>query len=85
MDAMPYEVWNRGPGPGWWVGGSIMMILFWGALIVLVVYAMRHFGHTHPAAPTDSAPLEELKMRFARGEIDEDEFTRRTELLKNTK
>ncbi|MDE3065085.1 MAG: SHOCT domain-containing protein [Acidobacteriota bacterium] len=81
---MPYEMWNGGPGAGWWVGGTIMTLIVWGALVVLVMLIVRNVGHRHEASPGEPAAIETLKMRFARGEIDEDEFKRRVDLLKNT-
>jgi uncharacterized membrane protein len=67
-----------------------LFLLFVGAIAYFVI---RHFDHaqthhhTHvfPSAgsnSSDSAATEVLKMRFAKGEIDEDEFTRRMNLLK---
>jgi putative membrane protein len=64
-------------------------------LLAIVAYLfIRHFDHnqrhhhTHGAtgplsASTDSAASDVLKMRFAKGEIDEDEFTRRMSLLRD--
>ncbi len=67
----------------------ILFLLFFGGIAYLII---RHFDHTQPhhhshAFPTnpsaDSAAADVLKMRFAKGEIDEDEFTRRMNLLKD--
>jgi len=72
----------------------ILFLLFIAAIAYLVI---RHFDHaqTHhhahvvtspgmsPGASTDSAAADVLKMRFAKGEIDEDEFTRRMGILKD--
>lgn len=85
---MPYDMYFRGPGPGWWVGGLLMMIVFWGAVFLLFFLALRHFGHRHeaPAPPSqEPAAIETLKMRLARGEIDTDEFQRRVDLIRNTR
>lgn len=73
--------WGMGPGPmGWgmmaWFG-PIMMIIFWAAIIIAVVLAIRWLlrAGTHAAsgAHKDSA-LDILKERYARGEIDREEF-----------
>lgn len=81
--------WYDGWGVGSWLGMSLMMMLmvvFWGALIVLVVWAVRSAtpqqeGPVGPrVGPTERAD-EVLAERFARGEIDEEEFIRRRELL----
>jgi uncharacterized membrane protein len=72
----------------------ILFLLFIAAIAYLVI---RHFDHaqTHhhahvgtsagmsPGASTDIAAADVLKMRFAKGEIDEDEFTRRMGILKD--
>ncbi len=61
-------------------------------LAVLAYFFIRHFDHnqqhhhTHVSSTTsstsaDNAATEVLKMRFPKGEIDEDEFTRRMTLL----
>jgi len=83
-------------GPNWGFGLSrvlimFLFILFFGAIAYFVI---RHFdrvqGHHHlhvastgGSTSADSAASDLLKMRFAKGEIDEDEFTRRMSLLKD--
>jgi putative membrane protein len=71
---------------GGWYGmffGLLTMILFIPAVVVLVVFAVRWFGGPglHPHAPPPKTPLDILKERFARGEIDKDEFDERRRLL----
>lgn len=52
------------------------MILFWAGVIVLIVWAVGR-----SAGSRDDRALDILKERFARGEIDRDEFeARRREL-----
>jgi len=82
---MPYHFYFHGPGPGWWVGGFLMMVIFWGAVILLFLLAFRHFGHHHEPASHEPAAIETLKMRLARGEIDAEEFQRRVDLIRNTR
>ena len=54
---------------GWsWVWMSAMMVLFWGALIVFGVWAVRSF------TDRGRSPLEIARERFARGEISGDQF-----------
>jgi putative membrane protein len=83
-----YHVYFNGPGSGWWFGGLFVMVLFWGAVILLIMLAIRHFGHHHdvatPAPDRGPAAIETLKMRLARGEIDVDEYQRRVDVIKNT-
>ncbi len=75
-------------GVGQWLAMSAMMLLFWGTLIGLAVYAVSAFrsGGQRADAGRASAvdPDGELAGRFARGEIDEHDFLRRRELLHST-
>jgi putative membrane protein len=72
---------------GWmgWFFGPLMMIVFLFAAIVLIVLVVRWLGGTgHGAAhhmPPTKTPLDILKERFARGEIDKDEFEERRRYL----
>jgi putative membrane protein len=78
--------WNHdGWGAGDWLAMSLMMVVFWGLLIALIVWTVRsfnnapaRFGGEQSANGSADAVLAE---RFARGEIDEDEFAARRELL----
>ena len=67
------------------LGMGVGMWIFWIVLIALVVWAVYAvIGRTRP--PPDSqreTPLDVLKNRLARGEIDEEEYRRlRRELEK---
>ena len=59
-----------------WFGGGIFMLLFWGVIIIggffLVRYLMRQ-SQTSTRA-TENTALEILKQRYARGEINDEEF-----------
>ena len=69
---------------GWgWFAMSASMILFWALIITAAVMLFRALNrpheHTHtPAVPT---PEQILGERFARGEIDEEEYHRRLNAL----
>lgn len=70
-----------------WLAMSVMMLLFWGLLIGLVVWAVRNLRTEGESVrpPAVSGRAEEvLAERYARGEIDEAEFQRRRELLLGT-
>ncbi|MEC5382035.1 hypothetical protein VSX64_14270 [Aurantimonas sp. C2-6-R+9] len=79
--------WDYGGDWGWghMISGSLMMILFWGGLIVLIVLAVRWAGSG--ASQGGGSPsstkrgLDILCERFARGEIDRQEFEERRSLL----
>jgi len=78
----PY-MWNG----GWhgWFFGPIMMIVFIavaGAAIVLLVRWLGGSGYGGAGrAPPGKAPMDILKERFAKGEIDKEEFEERRRLL----
>jgi putative membrane protein len=78
-----YE-WHWDMHPMWWWGWGIgmmaMMFLFWVIFIVGLIVAIRWlFGKGRERTP-DSA-LEIVRQRYARGEIDKDEFeTRKRDL-----
>jgi len=74
---------------GWhgWFMGPIMMIVFIGfvvALVVLLVKWLGGSGHGHsaqPHSPLAQTPLDILKERFAKGEIDKNEFEEKRKML----
>lgn len=83
------DTWDQGWGWDWGWGhmifGSLMMILFWGGMILLVVLVVRWLGVGSAggsgAAPPYRSARDILEERFARGEIDKDEFEERKRLL----
>lgn len=69
---------------GWFGFGGGFMWLFWILIIVVLVFVLRAAlggGSTITGSPQQETPLEILKKRFARGEIDEEEFERRRKEL----
>ncbi len=62
------------------IGMMLMMILFWGLIIVGLVFGIRWLISEGKAPRSDSA-LEILRQRYARGEINKEEFeTKKQEL-----
>lgn len=59
--------------------GFIWMALFWIGVILLVVWAVRQ--PDEPTTRSQRSALEILEERFARGELDSDEFTARRQQL----
>lgn len=64
----------------------VVMVLFWEAVITAIVVAIRYLvgsGGASGGAPRypPLRPQDVLAGRFARGEIDEDEYRRRSTLL----
>ncbi|MBL29143.1 MAG: hypothetical protein CMM50_16545 [Rhodospirillaceae bacterium] len=69
-------------GWGHMLFGSISMIIFWGGLILLVVLLIRWLGDGHTGfGPRRRTALDILEERFARGEIDHEEFEARRRRL----
>ncbi len=79
--------WHDGWGWGHMVLGPLMMIAFIAVVIVVVVFTVRwlggagHGAAAPPHAPPGKTPLDILKERFARAEIDTDEFEERKRAL----
>jgi len=66
-----------------WFGGGYMW-LFWILLIVAIVLAMKFVSGNSggsSGAGDDESPMSILKKRYARGEIDEEEYNRRAREL----
>lgn len=68
-----------------WREGSwfalVFMVLFWAGVIALVVWAVRQSGSASSAVAGPSRALDILEERFARGEIDLEEFESRRAAL----
>lgn len=77
-----------GPWHGWFMG-PVMMIIFLAILVIVVVLLVRWLGGSggnrlvggHASSAT--APLDILKERFARGEIDKAEYEERRKTLRD--
>lgn len=72
-----------GTDSGWGFGMGLGMWIFWILLIVIIIALVKVFAGSGsgPTAPSHESPLEILKARYARGEIDEEEFERRRKEL----
>ena len=60
----------------WGIGMMLMMLVFWGVVIAGIVLGIRWLASQGGAARRDSA-LDILRQRYARGEIDREEFLAR--------
>jgi putative membrane protein len=80
-------------GDGWagWAMMAVAMALFWAVLIAAAVWGIRALSgsggrpQTQARVPVPPRPDNLLNQRFARGEIDEDEFRRSMALLRETR
>ncbi len=81
--------WNDGMGwggmgSGGWVVMTLLMLVFW-AVVVFAVMALFRSGRSNTSTPGPaqrSAPEQLLDERFARGEINADEYQARRDVLR---
>ena len=67
---------------GWGLGGGIMMLIFWVVIIILIVWAVKEFSGKKDIESKSSA-LDILKERYAKGEINKEEFETKKKDLAN--
>lgn len=76
--------WGNGMG-GWaMVLMTVSYVRFWGLVIAGIVALVRYAGRGNQGATPGGqwpTPQQVLAERFAQGEIDEDEYTRRLQVL----
>jgi len=71
---LAYDMMNFGGfGMGWMFFGWIFFILFWAAVILLIIWLYRQITGVRGVVESESA-MDILKKRYARGEIDKTEF-----------
>ena len=81
-------MWGHMDGYGWgwgWGGMGFGMLLFWGVLIAAVVLLARNTwgSGTCSGRAREKTALDLLKERYARGEIERDEFEQKKRDLEN--
>jgi putative membrane protein len=64
------HMWGWG-GDWWWLLMPIGMIIFWGAIIALIVWAIRQFTEGRDGRGN---AIDIARARYARGEISREEF-----------
>lgn len=81
--AMIADGWNMhgDMGTGGWVVMALVMILFWGAIIALIVWAVRSGTQTRSGGD----PRTILDRRLAAGEITIEEYEQRRSILDGTR
>jgi putative membrane protein len=84
------HMWGGGGWMGWFVGPVMMIatIAIAVAVVVLVIRWLGGLGHgsmgsMHQTTPPAKPPLEILKERYARGEIDKEEYEERKRVLES--
>ena len=79
--------WYYGMSWGGWILMTVVMLAFWALVIFAVVAIFRGVGKgSGPAEGTSHRdPLEILQERFARGEIDVEEYEARAQVLRDAR
>jgi putative membrane protein len=78
--AQVFEACGDHMGGGWWWAMGIGWLVFLALVVVLGVVLVRHLGSSTGVNRSAHHVLDE---RFARGEIDEDEYRRRRDVLRS--
>lgn len=93
----PYGFHHHGFGAGPGIARGIFLVLFLALFILVIVWLINAFSHRHdhlrqgppwsgPRGPGPHASPEAqriLEERFARGEIDADEFKQKRDILRD--
>lgn len=66
-----------------WMGMGMGMWLFWIVLLVIIVVIVKAVTANGTAPSPKEDPMDILKSRYARGDIDDEEFQRRKSALVN--
>ena len=72
-----------GPGMNGWGFGlmTVSMVLFWALIIFGIVALARYIGRAGQIPTDRPTPQILLNERFARGEIDDEEYRRRLDVM----
>lgn len=70
-------------GTGWWIVMMVFMMLFWGAVILGIVWLVRGAsgGGWHWGGERKETPSEILERRFAEGAISVEDYQARREII----
>lgn len=76
--------WNDNMGWSGWIVMTLTMAIFWSLVVFGVIAIFRRDGTTQLSnqQPSERNPLQMLDERFARGEIDVEEYHARQEVLR---
>lgn len=76
-------MWDSDWGADQWIAMSLMMIAFWGMIIVGIVALVRYTRSERPSPPLppEAGARRILDERLVRGEIDLDEYNQLRDAL----
>lgn len=83
--------WHDSPGLWGWMLMALMMVVFWGGVAWVIVNVVRHGGSASAPAHASGPPTQRtgpediLHERFARGELDVEEYHHRVDALRAKK
>ena len=60
--------WSEGVS-AWGIFGMVMVVVFWIAIIAMVVWGIKRFTQTTTTVISKGAPLDIVRERYAKGEI----------------
>lgn len=69
-------------GAGWWILMMLGMILFWGLVILGVIWIVRELAGPREHGAESARPLDVLDRRLASGEISPEEYEERRRILR---
>lgn len=68
-------------GAGWWILMAFLMVVFWGLVIVGLVWLVRSLAGDHRGSGAAMSAVELLDRRLANGEITPEEYRERRQVL----
>ncbi len=77
--------WHDGWGPGAWIAMAFVMLVFWTIVVAAIIALVRADHRRRPDQLAGRADGAEhiLAERFARGEINADEYAQRRDVLRS--
>jgi putative membrane protein len=72
---------NSDIGTGWWIVMMLGMVLFWGLVILGVIWLVREAGGSRRQGSKPDDPLAILDRRLAEGDITVKEYQQRRKIL----